>query len=368
MIQNLVDSFKNTVVEIATPFSTGTGFLLNGGENGDLIVTNNHVIDGNKDVIIEGILLKRQSANVVYKDTHYDIAFLRLPKTIASDNEKTMPYKKVSSVSVRESDPVIAIGHPFNLKYTFTQGIVSNPALVMNNIPYIQHDAALNPGNSGGPLINIIGEIVGMNTYIVKNGGTIGFSLPIHFILESFSDFSAGGGSIAARCAACTHIVFDTTIERKQYCPECGAKVELPDKCSEYAPEGVALTIERMLQKIGYDIRLSRRGPDAWEIKKGSAKINISYYRQKGVITCESHLCTLPLKDIRAVYEFILRENFKNEGYTLSVLGHDIILSFLVYDRYLNEKTATRQLEQLFDKADEYDNFFVEKFGSEWMA
>jgi serine protease Do len=369
MIQNLVDSFKNTVVEIATPFSTGTGFLLNGGENGDLIVTNNHVIDGNKEVIIEGIGLKRQSVNVVYKDTHYDIAFLRLSEAGALDKEKNIPEKKIlSPTTVQESDPVIAIGHPFNLKYTFTQGIVSNPAHVVNNIPYIQHDAALNPGNSGGPLINTAGEIVGMNTFVVKDGGTIGFSLPVHFILESLSGFSNGNGNVAARCAACTHIVFDTTIQSKQYCPECGAKVDLPDKCAEYTPEGVPLTIERMLQKLGYDIRLSRRGPDGWEIKKGSAKINISYYRQKGVITCESHLCTLPPKHIRAVYEFILRENFKNEGYVLSVLGHDIILSFLVYDRYLNEKTATRQLEQLFDKADEYDNFFVEKFGSDWLT
>ncbi len=359
---DIVGNFKNTVVEIATPFSTGTGFLLTCATGDILIITNNHVIDGNKEVIVEGIVLERQPVRVVYIDIFYDIAFLKINAKIKSDNVKT------NSAKVHESDPVVAIGHPFDLKYTFTQGIVSNPAHIVNNIAYIQHDAALNPGNSGGPLINTDGEIIGMNTFVLKDGSTIGFSLPIKVILDSLSAFLSGIGSVAARCTACTHIVFDTTIERKQYCPKCGAKVELPDKCDEYTPEGVSLTIERMLQKLGYDIRLSRRGPDGWEIKKGSARINIAYYRQKGIITCESHLCTLPPQHIRAVYEFILRENFKNEAYTLSVLGHDIVLSFLVYDRYLNEKTAVRQLEQFFEKADEYDNFFVEKFGSEWLS
>ena len=361
MTLDIVGNFKNTVIEIATPFSTGTGFLLS-NDTDIIIVTNNHVIDGNKEVIVEGLVLKRQPVSVVYRDTLYDIAFLKINDKIKSDNVKTNTSK------VQESDAVVAIGHPFDLKYTFTQGIVSNPAHIINNIAYIQHDAALNPGNSGGPLINVNGEIIGMNTFVVKDGSTIGFSLPVKIILDSMSAFFAGDGSVGARCTACTNIVFDTTIERKQYCPECGAKVQLPDKCDDYTPEGVSLTIERMLQKLGYDMRLSRRGPDGWEIKKGSAKINMAYYRQKGIITCESHLCTLPQKHIRAVYEYILRENFKNEGYTLSVLGQDIVLSFLVYDRYLNEKTTMRQLELLFEKADEYDNLFVEKFGSEWLV
>ena len=94
MIQNLVDSFKNTVVEIATPFSTGTGFLLYCGESGNLIVTNNHVIDGNREVIIEGVVLQRQSANVVYKDTLYDIAFLKLQEISTPEKENALFEKK----------------------------------------------------------------------------------------------------------------------------------------------------------------------------------------------------------------------------------------------------------------------------------
>ena len=99
MIQNLVDSFKNTVVEIATPFSTGTGFLLYSGESENLIVTNNHVIDGNREVIIEGIVLQRQSANVVYIDTLYDIAFLKLQELSITEKENTLIEKKKNIVN-----------------------------------------------------------------------------------------------------------------------------------------------------------------------------------------------------------------------------------------------------------------------------
>ncbi len=357
-MQKIVDTYKNIVIQIATPYSTGTGFYLKAP---NLIVTNNHVIDGNKEVTIEGTGLVRQISRVLYSDVKYDLAFLEMPDT------PTMPNVALSEKIAAEGERVVAIGHPFGLKYSFTQGIVSNPRHIYNNIDYIQHDAALNPGNSGGPLINHDGDIIGVNTFIIQNGNTIGFSLPARYLQEAVTAFQDGKGEVSVRCASCLNLVFESTIEHG-YCPHCGTKVKLPSQEDDYIAEGVGLTIENLLKKIGHDIRLSRRGPNSWEIRQGTAKINIAYYDQNGLILCDAHLCTLPMQNIKNVYEYLLRENYRNEGVTLSVKGQDIILSLLIYDRYLKEETAEKLMDNLFKKADFYDNHLIENFGAQWKT
>lgn len=357
-MQQIVDTYKNVVIQIATPFSTGTGFYLKAP---NLIVTNNHVVEGNNEVTIEGAGISRQISRVLYNDVKFDLAFLEMP------HESSIPSVQLTHDTVKEGEKVTAIGHPFGLKYTFTQGIVSNPRHIYNNIDYIQHDAALNPGNSGGPLINSSGDVVGVNTFIIQNGNTIGFSLPAKYLGEALAAFEKGNGEIAVRCESCLNIVFESTID-KGYCPHCGSKIKLASESDEYIAEGVGLTIENMLKKLGHDVRLSRRGPNSWEIRQGSAKINIAYYSQNGLIICDAHLCTLPQQNIKAVYEYLLRENYRNEGVTLSVRGQDIILSLLIYDRYLKEEVAERLLETLFAKADFYDNILIEQYGAQWLT
>lgn len=76
-------------------------------------------------------------------------------------------------------DVVVAIGHPFGLKFSATQGIVSGRESLQHNLPYIQHDAALNPGNSGGPLISDSGEVIGRTPLLYREGESMGYSLPI---------------------------------------------------------------------------------------------------------------------------------------------------------------------------------------------
>ena len=358
-MEQITETYKNVVIQIATPYSTGTGFYLKAP---NLIVTNNHVVEGNREVTVEGVGLPRQMSRVVYNDARFDLAFIEMP--IENDD---MPHVSLSAAAVRERERVTAIGHPFGLRYTFTEGIVSNPRHIFNNIDYIQHDAALNPGNSGGPLINTEGSVVGVNT-LMHDGNTIGFSLPSKYLSEALEAFRVGGGEVAVRCGACLNIVFEKTIEIGGTCPHCGAKLMLPTVADDFKAEGVALTIEKMLIKLGHDTRLSRRGPNGWEIRQGSAKINVSYHAQNGLIVCDAYLCTLPPQNIKPLYEFLLRENFRNTGATLSVNGQDIILSLLIHDRYLKEETGVKLLGNLFEKADFYDNTLVEHYGAKWRT
>ncbi len=356
-MKDVIALFRRVVVQIATPYSTGTGFLV--PEYG-LVVTNEHVVRDNREVVVFGEQLEKTMAPVVYIDQRFDLAFLRLESF-----PDLPPLLMRSTPPLKHGEAVIAVGHPFGLQFTATQGIVSNIEHEQNEIPYVQHDAALNPGNSGGPLLDKEGRIVGVNTFIFREGSSIGFSLPAEQLMRSLKEYQEGGREEGCRCASCLNVVFRQQLNGR-YCPHCGAQVMLPSQAEMYEPLGVARTLEDMLQSAGYDVRLSRRGPNNWEILRGSARITISYHDRTGLITGDAYLCLLPREDIKPIYEYLLRQNLEVEGLTLSIKGQDIVLSLLIYDRYLDVDTGLELFDHLFERADYYDNILVEEYGALW--
>jgi serine protease Do len=356
-MKNIIEQFRNIVIQIATPYSTGTGFLL---RSHGVVVTNYHVIQDNKEVVIEGSMLKRRLAQVVFTDPKHDLAFIAVP-----DCQEVPDAILSRNGEVSVGDLVVAIGHPFGLKFTATQGIVSGREYLQPDLPYIQHDAALNPGNSGGPLINAEGEVIGVNTFIISESESMGYSLPVQCLAESLEQWEDGNKQVGTRCGECGTVVFEGTDE-DGYCPNCGAAIELPNEIASYEPAGIARTIEEILGKCGHDVRLARRGPNVWEVSHGSAAINISYYEPNGLVAGDAILCDLPATDIKPVYEYLLRQNFELETLSFSVRGKEVVLSLVIYDRYLNLETGLKQFKNLFQKADYYDNLLVEQFGASW--
>ncbi len=356
-MKNIIEQFRNVVIQIATPYCTGTGFLL---RDAAVIVTNFHVVQDNREVVVEGALLPRQLAQVVFIDPKRDLAFIEAPVC------PEVPAVVLSCNGAESvGDMVVAIGHPFGLKFSATQGIVSGREHLQADLPYIQHDAALNPGNSGGPLVNKSGEVIGVNTFIITEGESMGYSLPVRYLSESLALWQNHGRKVGTRCGECSTAVFEETIE-DGFCPNCGAAIELPNEVEVYEPAGIARTIEMILVKCGHDVRLARRGPNVWEVRNGSAKIFLSYYEPNGLIAGDAILCNLPEKDIKPVYEYLLRQNFDLETLSFSVRGKEIVLSLVIYDRYLNLDTGMKLFRNLFDMADHYDNVLVEQFGAGW--
>lgn len=156
--------------------SAGSGFVIDAS---GIVVTNNHVIgDANEITVIfnSGLRLK---AEVIGKDAKVDLAVLRVK------HDKPLPAVKFGdSDKMRIGDPVMAIGNPFGLGGSVSSGIVSARNRDIQQGPYdtyIQTDAAINKGNSGGPLFNMAGEVIGINTAILSpTGGSvgIGFAVP----------------------------------------------------------------------------------------------------------------------------------------------------------------------------------------------
>ena len=153
----------------------GSGFIID--EKG-IIVTNNHVIQDAEDIIIRVNGDKEFKAKVVGADPLSDIAVLQL-----ETDEKFIPVKFGNSDKARIGDWVIAIGNPFGLGGTVTSGIISarNRSIGLSRYEdYIQTDASINSGNSGGPLFDMNGDVIGINTAILGRNGSIGigFSIP----------------------------------------------------------------------------------------------------------------------------------------------------------------------------------------------
>ena len=153
----------------------GSGFIID--EKG-IVVTNNHVIQDAEDIIIRANGNKEFKAKVIGSDPLSDIAILQL-----DTKEKFIPVKFGDSDKARIGDWVIAIGNPFGLGGTVTSGIISarNRSIGLTRYEdYIQTDASINSGNSGGPLFDMNGDVIGINTAILGRSGSIGigFSIP----------------------------------------------------------------------------------------------------------------------------------------------------------------------------------------------
>ena len=353
--QEIIENFKSVIVQISTAFGTGTGFFV---RDYNLIVTNDHVVKESSEAVISGTTFPKVSASVVFYDQKYDLAFIRVPEGIE------LPDRKIGISPVHDGDRVIAIGHPYGLKYTATEGIVSKAKRLQNGLNYIQIDAAINPGNSGGPLVNSEGEIVGVNTFIISGGDNLGFALPSEYLLESLNEYAPYNGKTAVRCKSCLNVITSERIE-DDYCPECGSKIIIPQlkDQKEYVPTGAALTVEKILEALGKDVKLARRGQDRWEVEEGSARIAISY-SQNGFIVGDVFICRLPKQNIAAIYEYLLKENYDLENIFFSVTNQDIVLTAMIYDQYLTYETGLEEIKSLVKKADYYDNYLIENFGA----
>ncbi|MDQ3287736.1 MAG: trypsin-like peptidase domain-containing protein [Pseudomonadota bacterium] len=172
--------------------SQGTGFLIS---SDGYLLTNRHVIDGADQVNVKLSDGRELPAEVVGSDEHYDVALLKIDAT-------GLPWlRHGSSERLKAGQWVVAIGSPFGLDHSVTAGIVSavgrsNPYAGQQYVPFIQTDVAINRGNSGGPLLDTSGEVVGINSQIFSNSGGymgVSFAIPIDLAMNAVQQLKETG-------------------------------------------------------------------------------------------------------------------------------------------------------------------------------
>lgn len=193
----LKDFFKNLPKEFQGPqqrpnrpqLGQGSGFIISAD---GYVVTNNHVVENSNKIEVSFDDQEKIEAELVGTDARTDLALLKLKAN------RSFPYVRFTDKSARVGDWVLAVGNPFGLGGTVTAGIVSALARDIGSGPYdfMQIDAAVNRGNSGGPTFNLDGEVVGVNTAIFSpSGGNVGiaFAVPAKTAMNVIEQLKSSG-------------------------------------------------------------------------------------------------------------------------------------------------------------------------------
>jgi S1-C subfamily serine protease len=170
----------------------GSGFFI---DKKGIILTNSHLVYGRRLINVtldDGSLIE---AELIGADPILDLALLRIP---ASD-KALQPAQLGDSQNIRVGEAVVAIGNPFGLEQTLSRGIISGINRILSAspmslpLPLIQTDAAINPGSSGGPLLNRCGEVIGVTSLILGKAQNISFAIPIHIVKEMLPELKKEG-------------------------------------------------------------------------------------------------------------------------------------------------------------------------------
>jgi serine protease Do len=346
------------VFQVATPFSTGTGVYL---PTRNLIITNEHVVRDNATVVVGSAKEEEQLTSVIYLDPYYDLAFLR------PSGKFDLPGLPLAKTDLVVGDEVTALGQHFGHPVRVSHGEVLKTDHKHNGISFLMHNAWQEADHSGGPLFTPNGELAGINMYDIPEGKGKALSLPISTVKECLERFKEGKGLTAARCFNCQRVTFEVAVNPSGHCPNCGSEIVLPNMVEDYSPTGIPATVEAIIKAADHNPLLARRGPNLWSIRQGSAIIQLAYHEETGLVTGDAYLCSLPDLPNPKLFAFLLRANFKLQQLTFSTFGRDIVLSLLIYDRYLTVETALPRFEHLFAKADEFDDVLVSEYGAKWL-
>ena len=167
------ETLYQSVFTIKTSTSLGSGFAIDKTH----IITNAHVVQNEKNILVFSYQEEQLYAEVEKSDQQQDLAVLRLKDVTVP------PLEPASLNTVQNGDDIFTVGAPKSMAYTLTKGIVSNRERAMNGSVFIQIDAAVNEGNSGGPLLNTQGQVIGVNTLKIIDSEGIALAIPIDRVI-----------------------------------------------------------------------------------------------------------------------------------------------------------------------------------------
>jgi serine protease Do len=256
--------------------SVGSGFIIS---SDGYIITNAHVVDGADEVSIKLTDRREFKAKVIGSDKRTDVALLKidakdLPKVTIGDPEK-----------LKVGEWVVAIGKPFGLENTMTAGIVSAKGRDLpqeNLVPFIQTDAAVNPGNSGGPLFNLKGEVVGINSLIFsRTGGYMGlsFAIPIDLAMNTVAQLKEKGRVTRGRIGVQITEVTKETAESFGLPKPAGALVNSVEKGGPADKAGVEAG-DIIVKVDGREVHTSSELPRIVTMIKPGTKITLTVWRK----------------------------------------------------------------------------------------
>jgi serine protease Do len=343
--------FEQAIFKVNTASGSGSCFYL---KDKNIFVTNYHVVGTHKKVSLEDRDGKRYLANVLLANPHEDVAFLRATETFDIPQLSLKGHE-----NLRQGDKVYVAGYPYGMPFTVTEGVVSAPNQLMTGRSYIQTDAAVNPGNSGGPMIDKNGAVIAITTSKFTQADNMGFGVPVSLLQEEFNALTnVNANTFNLVCDSCSALIFD----KIEYCSQCGQNITLT-YFDEPILSDLAIFCENAIRDLGVEPVLARQGQEFWEFHNGSSQVRLFVYN-KSYLYATSPINQLPTQNMGPLLEELLTKDVS--PYILGVYGKEIFISYRVHisDVFSTHQGDVRKnIAGMFRKADELDNYFLEKFG-----
>ena len=346
MLQNIF----NAVFKVNHAGGSGSCFYL---KSINLFVTNFHVVDGYHNLAIQDNNKNCYLAKVVLVNPIADIALLSaegdfsaVPEIMLADAETTIGQK------------INVAGYPYGMPFTVTEGTVSSPKQLMNDSYYIQTDAAVNPGNSGGPMFDAEGNVIGITVSKFSEADNMGFVIPVERLKKVLEDIEGLDTTVFnVQCNSCDGFIS----EEEEFCPSCGER--LPENI--FRERGItefAAFCEEAIQQMGINPIIARVGYERWKFHKGSSEIRMFIY-DRSYLFATSPINILPKKDLEPVLTYLLISDIK--PYQLGLDGNQIYISYRVHMSDVFSDYAAeiqKNLTNLAFKADDLDNYLADNY------
>ncbi len=358
-----IDKVSRSVVGVRAGEADGSGWI---ATQQGLVVTNLHVVGfGGKAFVLYQGYTEEVPAKVIYADTRLDVAIL-LPEMVPD----LPPLPMADRPEILAGTRVMAFGHPFGLEYTVTRGIVSAAERKLDDVIYVQHDAAISPGNSGGPLLDGRGLVLGINRIKLSNT-QLNFAIAAWQIEKQLASFATGGALLAGiepvyTCPECDRDFDPKTGYR---CKVCGAelpcfspieRVNVPNALSQ----GEHLVAE-LLKAIGYSPEELRFDTGVWCIKQSSGEVWIRLSDDGRFVDFASRLSSLPEANHEAFFRFLLTVNDRASAHCkISLSRKTVMLSFTVSVAYLDQNLIASRLSSLISLAHDLRGTLIETYGA----
>ena len=343
---------NHAIFKVNTSNGSGSAFFL---RDKNVFITNHHVVAGSKQVALEDHNHNRYFARVIQINPEADIAILK------SEIDIEIPHLNIETANPPQSrDQVFVLGFPFGMPFTVTEGIVSSPKQLMEGRYYIQTDAAVNPGNSGGPVISSNGNVIGITTSKFNNADNVGFAIPVEHLINDLTSLEQNTDHVfSLKCTSCSTLVFD----KKEYCDNCGANID-PNQFNDTVPTEIEKFCEEAIQDFGINPVLARTGYEFWEFHKGSSMIRIFVFNNS-YLYCTSPINNMPTQNLEEFYRYILSD--VNQPYQLGIYENKVYISYREHISAVfgdRREEVKQTLMNFLQTADDMDDYLSNEFGA----
>ncbi len=346
----MVNIYEENVYKVITGSGSGSAFAI---KNFNYLITNYHVVTPFREVGIEDDKKMRYLAKVIYVNSDVDIAFLEVEGLELKSN-----IELDCNLSMQNLDEVFIIGYPFGMPKSVTKGVVSAHNQYMDGRYYLQTDAAVNPGNSGGVMLTKEGKVAAVVTAKFTNADNMGFGILLKDLCKEINEFKKKCKGTAIKCNSCSNFI----CQKSDFCPKCGNKIDtsiyLEPKKSEFEK-----FIEPILERANLNPTLCALDKNYWSFYKKNVLIRIFLSPDDEGLYVTSPLNLLPNKPNLKLFEYILSN--KENPFFLGVYKNEIYLSYRIHQSEIfssYKKVIANNLLRFINRVDELQEYLLKKF------